>query len=147
MELFDNVNHNLNLIKAAKKKDSLKYHSLLYGELIATVHNCGLNLICVDSNYHLDDGFEVDFSFYYHPLKVIVLNYGTINNKQLEPFHGKDFRLAYNLILIHEIGHHLAFKCNDFTENGAWRDGLNLSEYLKIFSPELTQLFRNYFIA
>lgn len=147
MELFTSVNRNLNLIKKARELSSQKYYHLLYPELIATVNNCGLDLICVDSNYLTEGDTCVDFSFYYHPLKVIVLNYETVNNKKLEPFWGKDFRLAYNLILVHELGHYLAFKHNDFSENGAWQHGLILAEYLKLFSYELAQLFRNYFIV
>ena len=112
MELFNNVNRNLNLIKTARKNASSKYHHLLYPELTATIKSTGLNLICVDCNYHLDGGFNVDFSFYYHPLKIVVLNYETVNNKKLEPFHGKDFRLSYNLVLIHEIGHYISFNHN-----------------------------------
>jgi len=147
MELFSNVNRNLKLIKSAKKNASLKYHALLYPELIATIKSTGLTLICVNSNYAIDDGSIIDFSFYYHPLKVIVLNFQTINNKRLEPFWGKDFRLAYNLILIHEIGHYISFNHSDFSENGAWRNGLNLAGHLKIFTPQLVQLLKNYFIV
>jgi hypothetical protein len=147
MELFSNVNRNLNLIKTARKNASSKYHHLLYPELVATIKSTRLNLICVDCNYAIDDGFKVDFSFYYHPLKTIVLNFETVRNKKLEPFHGKDFKLAYNLLLVHEMGHHLAFNYNDFTENGAWRNGLNLAEYLRLFAPELVQFFKNYFIV
>ena len=130
-----------------QKKASLKYHHLLYPELIATLSHCKIKLVCVDSNYFTEDDTCVDFSFYYHPLKVIVLNYQTVNNKKLEPFWGKDFRLAYNLILVHEIGHFLAYNHNDFSENGAWRNGLNLAEYLNLFTPELVKLFKNYFIV
>ena len=147
MYFLDGVNRNIQLIDSATKKASLKYHHLLYPELIATLSHCKIKLVCVDSNYVIEDGTCVNFSFYYHPLKVIVLNYETINNKQLEPFWGKDFRLVYNLLLIHEIGHHLAYNRNNFTEHGAWQHGLNLAEHLKLFSPELTQLFKNYFIA
>jgi hypothetical protein len=147
MELFTSVNRNLNLIKSAKKNASSKYHALLYPELIATIKSTGLTLICINSNYLTEDGIWVDFSFYYHPLKIIVLNFETVNNKQLEPFWGKDFRLAYNLILVHEIGHYISFNHNDFSENSAWMQGLNLAEYLKLFPPELVQLFQNYFIV
>ena len=147
MELFDNVTRNLNLIKKAREVDSPKYRTLIYPELTASIQSTGIDLICINSNYAIEGGLNVDFSFYYHPLKVIVLNYQTIKNKQLEPFWGKDFKLAYNLLLIHEIGHHLAYNHNNFTENGAWQHGLTLAEYLKIFTPELTLFFKNYFIA
>jgi hypothetical protein len=147
MYFLDGVNRNIQLIDCAVKNASPKYRALIYPELIATLSNCEIKLICVDCNYHLDDGFYVDFSFYYHPFKIVVLNYETVNNKKLEPFWGKDFRLAYNLILIHELGHFLAFNHNDFSENGAWQHGLILAEYLKLFSYELAQLFRNYFIV
>jgi|688.fasta_scaffold352538_3 hypothetical protein len=147
MELFDNVTRNLNLIKKAREVDSPKYRTLIYPELTASIQSTGIDLICINSNYAIEGGLNVDFSFYYHPLKVIVLNYQTIKNKQLEPFWGKDFRLAYNLILIHELGHFLAFNHNDFTENGAWMQGLLLAEYLGIFTPQLAQLFKNYFIV
>jgi hypothetical protein len=147
MEIFENVNRNLNLVRKARELDSsLNYH-LIYPPLIVAVNNCGIELISVDSNYAIDNDIFVDFSFYYHPLKTIVLNFETVNNKKLEPFWGKDFRLSYNLVLIHEIGHFLAFNNNDFTENGAWMQGLNLAEYLKLFSSELVQLYKNYFIV
>ncbi len=147
METFKNVNRNLNLVRKAREIDSLLNYHLIYPPLIVAINNCGIELILVDSNYHLDDGFEVDFSFYYHPPKVIVLNYETINNKQLEPFWGKDFKLAYNLLLIHEIGHYISFNHNDFSENGAWRNGLKLAEHLNLFSPQLVNFFENYFIV
>jgi hypothetical protein len=147
MELFISVNRNLNLINSAIKNASSKYHHLLYPELISVIQLSEINLICVNSNYLTEDDTCVDFSFYYHPLKIIVLNFETVKNKQLEPFWGKDLKLAYNLLLIHEIGHHLAYNHNNFTENGAWQHGLTLAEYLKIFTPELTLFFKNYFIA
>jgi hypothetical protein len=147
MELSSKVNKNLNLINSAIRNVSSKHHSLIYPELMATLSNCKIKLICVDNNYLTEDGIFVDFSFYYHPLKTIVLNYQTVSNKQLEPFWGKNFSLSYNLILVHEIGHFLAFNNNDFTENGAWQHGLTLAEYLGIFTPRLAQLFKNYFIV
>jgi hypothetical protein len=147
MELFARVNRNLNLINSSIRNASSKYHSLIYPELIAAIESTGIDLICVNSNYLTKDGIWVDFSFYYHPLKIIVLNFETVNNKKLEPFWGKDFRLVYNLILIHELGHFLAFSHNDFTENGAWQHGLTLAEFLGIFTPRLAQLFQNYFIV
>ena len=147
METFKNVNRIINLIKKARELSSPHYCHLIYQPLIATIHSCEINLVCVDSNYVIDESSIVDFSFYYHPLKVIVLNFQTVNNKKLKPFHGKDFSLSYNLVLIHEIGHYLAYCHNDFSENGAWMQGLLLAEYLKLFSSELAQLFRNYFIV
>jgi hypothetical protein len=147
MELFASVNRNLNLVRKARELSSQKYYHLLYFELILAIQLSEIELICVDSNYQTEDDTCVDFSFYYYPLKVIVLNFQTINNKRLEPFWGKDFKLAYNLILVHEIGHHLAYSHNDFSENGAWLQGLNLAEYLNLFTPELVKLFKNYFIA
>jgi hypothetical protein len=58
-----------------------------------------------------------------------------------------DFSLSYNLILIHELGHYLAYCQNDFSENGAWVQGLKLSKKLNFFSPELADWFTNYFIV
>jgi len=147
MELFASVNRNLNLVRKARELSSQKYYHLLYFELILAIQLSEIELICVDSNYVINESSIVDFSFYYHPLKVIVLNFQTVNNKKLEPFHGKDFKLAYNLLLVHEMGHHLAFNYNDFTENGAWMQGLTLAEHLKIFTPQLVQLLKNYFIV
>jgi hypothetical protein len=147
MEAFKNVNRIINLIKKGRELSSPKYYPLIYYKLIATLNTSGIELICVNSNYVIEDGTKVDFSFYYHPLKTIVLNFQTVRNKQLEPFWGKDFKLAYNLLLIHELGHHLAYNRNNFTEHGAWQHGLTLAEYLKIFTPELTLFFKNYFIA
>ena len=147
METFKNVNRIINLVRKAREIDSpLNYH-LIYTPLIVAINNCGIELILVNSHYAIDNDIFVDFSFYYHPLKTIVLNFETVNNKKLEPFWGKDFSLSYNLILVHEIGHFLAFNNNDFTENGAWQYGLTLAEYLKIFTPELTLFFKNYFIV
>jgi hypothetical protein len=89
----------------------------------------------------------MDFSFYYHPVRTIVLNFSSIDSLPLKPFWGADFSLSYNLILIHEIGHFLSFQNHDFSENGAWWQGLKLAEQLKLFSPELTQWLQNYFIV
>ncbi len=147
METFKNVNRIIAFIKKARELDSLLNYHLVYPPLIVAINNCGIELILIDNNYVIKDGTCVNFSFYYHPLKVIVLNFETVKNKQLEPFWGKDFKLAYNLLLIHEIGHHLAYNHNNFTEHGAWQYGLTLAEYLKIFTPELTLFFKNYFIA
>jgi len=142
---MDNV-RSLGLVKKARELSSSTYYHLLYPELVKIIQECGLELICVDSNYRLDEGSCVDFSFYCHSQKVVVLIFETVRNNKLEPFWGKDFRLAYNLILVHEIGHYLSYHHNDYSENGAWINGLSLAEYLKIFTPQLTQLLKNYFI-
>jgi hypothetical protein len=145
MEL-SKINRNLNLIKRARQLDSKKHFKLLNSDLISWLQSSQINLYCVDQDYEVD-GFNMDFSFYYHPSRTIVLNFSSNYSQPLQPFWGKDFSLSYNLILIHELGHYLAYCQNDFSENGAWVQGLKLSKKLNFFSPELADWFTNYFIV
>ena len=140
------INRNLNLIKRARQLDSKKHFDLLDYRLIAWLQSNKIDLYCVDQDYFWDD-FKMDFSFYYHPLRTIVLNFSSNYSQPLQPFWGKDFSLSYNLILVHEIGHFLAYQNYDLTENGAWFQGLKLSQNLNIFSSELTDWFLDYFLV
>ncbi len=146
MELLNRVNRNLDLIQKARQLDSKKHFKLLNSDLISWLQSHQINLICVDQDYEVN-GFNMNFSFYYHPVRTIVLNFSSNYSQPLQPFWGKDFNLSWNLILIHEIGHFLSFQNHDFSENGAWLQGLKLAEQLKLFSPELTKWLQNYFIV
>ncbi len=146
MELLNRVNRNLDLIQKARQLDSKKHFKLLNSDLISWLQSHQINLICVDQDYEVN-GFNMNFSFYYHPVRTIVLNFSSNYSQPLQPFWGKDFNLSWNLILIHEIGHFLSFQNHDFSENGAWLQGLQLAEQLKLFSPELTKWLQNYFIV
>ncbi len=146
MKLLTRVNRNLDLVQKARQLDSKKHSGLIYPELKSWLQCNKIDLYCVDQDYEVD-GFKMDFSFYYHPVRTIVLNFSSIDSLPLKPFWGADFSLSYNLILIHEIGHFFSFQNHDFSENGAWLQGLQLAEQLKLFSPELTKWLQNYFIV
>ena len=140
------INRNLHLVERARQLDSKKHFNLLNSDLISWLQLNKISLYCVDQDYEVD-GFNMDFSFYYHPLRTIVLNFSSNYSQPLQPFWGKDFSLSYNLILVHEIGHFLAYQNYDLTENGAWFQGLKLSQNLNIFSSELTDWFLDYFLV
>ena len=122
-ELWENVNNIVVSINYATINQNQNIKKLIYSELLEYVKNESISLITIEKG--------ID-SFYYFPVKTIVLDFINAQNEL------KDFNpiLALNLTLLHELGHYQSYNLipPDFGEYSAWISGFSLALNLEIFS-------------